>query len=92
METKVITEATATFDEKFNILVQQMSRKGFIYKDMKIVDNHTANKITAVVIFEESSNRWEIANTQVLWVLAVSLGLNLKKWIFQCIERSFILW
>lgn len=53
METKVITEATTTFDEKFDILIQQMSRKGFIYKDMKIVDTHSSNKITAVVIFEK---------------------------------------
>ena len=52
-ETKVITEATSTFDEKFNILIQQMSRKGFNYKDMKMVDNHSTNKITAVVIFEK---------------------------------------
>lgn len=66
METKVITEATATFDEKFNILVQQMSRRGFVYKDMKIVNNQSANKITAIVIFEESSgNKWEISQYSI---------------------------
>ena len=54
MLTKVLTEATTSFESKLNDLVQEMARNGYVYKDMKLVDNQSSNKITAIVLFEKN--------------------------------------